>query len=123
MEFNEYIIKLNCSFCGKPQSEAVVSAQFGWTQQNATAENYKLKHGIVDTRCDSCVVEHGDFKAMVEAYVDQTGDDWAHAEEAVKANPSKADFDVALDARVQEVLESKTLDKNMNQPSDIIKSK
>lgn len=113
-------IDLHCDFCKKLIGTASVSSTNGWTIETSTEEAYKIQYGIVDNRCSNCEELHGSFKDMTISYMEQTGDDWTQAEEVVKANPSKVDFEVVLEARVAEVMQELTLDTPADTVGDII---
>lgn len=82
-------IDLLCNICGAKQGEHVVSSEFGWTEETATAENC----GFIDTRCDQCKIDHGIFSEMVEEAFSKLKIGILEAEELVKKHRKKSEFD------------------------------
>ena len=52
--------------------------------------------GIVDSRCDSCGITHGNFKDLMEKSKVMFNGDFIKAEEFVMLNRKKSEVDIAL---------------------------
>ena len=77
------IQKLNCNICGFECGEIVFDGKF-------------IEQNFADIRCDNCNKNHSTFKELERAYMNKTGKGEAEAEEFVKKNRKKADFEESL---------------------------
>lgn len=102
------IINLNCGICGTKTGEHTLDPKFGWTGKE-TPENL----GYVDVRCDSCRAIHGEFKDMVEEYRMKIHDDPIEAENFIKVNRKKADFDAQMQVQIAAQIEALSIKENI----------
>ena len=112
MNHTFYTIQFACDLCGLPVGSAVVSSEFGWTPDTATAYIYREKHGLVDQRCAACEQLHGSFRDMCHEHISRTGEGWPAAEAFTRKNKKRHDFDRELKKKleVQEDHENSTED-------------
>lgn len=94
---------MKCVICGTIIGEVIVSSKFGWNANTATEQKYKEENGIVDNRCTECETIHGSFKKLTEEYINKTGKDPMTAENFVKANRKRVDFDRELEKELKKL--------------------
>lgn len=87
----KYIINLNCGICGTKTGKHTLDSKFGWTGKESPESL-----GYVDIRCDACRSEHGEFKDMVEEYQATVNPDPMEAENFVKENRTRTEFDAQI---------------------------
>ena len=88
-------MNIHCDICG----------QITGTVQgvNMTEAEYKQSTSMMDSRCDTCINDHGSFKEMVEEYQKKLKASATEAEAFVKTNRKRGDFD----KKVEKILKDK----------------
>lgn len=107
-----FTIDVKCGLCQAKIGENVVSSEFGWTREKAKAEAL----GFIDVRCNSCEATHGSFKEMVETYVKDAEASYLDAENFVKQNRKKGDFEIAFKPIRDAVIERKEKEREKLKP-------
>lgn len=105
MKYRDFKVYLICNVCGLATEDFVtLNTRF---YDEATGIKYEDgKHwasDFADHRHALCELQHGSFKEMVQEYHKNVKPDWVEAENFVKANRKREDFDVAIVSKIQEV--------------------
>lgn len=86
-----FTLDINCSICGIKIGEMTFSHKYK-DPKTTTVES----EGFVDNRCTQCEVDHGSFKEMMEEYVLKGKGTPQEAEDFVKENRKRKEFDKAI---------------------------
>lgn len=104
---NNFTITFNCNVCGLPTSNTLVLSTKYWDEKTGlnriTGKHWSEDYS--DVRHESCELEHGSFKEMVNEYLEKVSSDPFEAELFVKVTRKKADFDTELAKKVDKLKE------------------
>lgn len=102
MSYHKFTVELVCDVCGLPTSDTLTLDTFFWDEETGTKKD-DGKHwseNYADHRHTQCEIDHGSFKEMVDEYRLKVKDDGLEAEEFVKQNRKKGDFNRELDKKI-----------------------
>jgi len=102
-----FTITFKCSVCGLPTENTLTLSTKFWHEETGvnriTGKHWS--YGYVDIRHESCELMHGSFKAMTEEYMEKVDKDPKKAEDFVKANRKKGDFNREMTKELEKLEE------------------
>jgi len=101
---HDFSIQFVCSVCGLPTGDSLSLDTKFWDEQTGInlTDGRHWASDYVDNRHKQCEIDHGSFKEMVEEYQKNLKASPQQAEDFVKENRKRVDFD----REVEKILES-----------------
>lgn len=108
MKKHEFKVFLKCSVCGQDTEDFLILSEFNYSPLTGCKyeDGRHWSADFADHRHTTCEQQHGSFREMVDEYRVLIKDDWLEAENFVKQNRKRGDFDVAIEPKIIEILDA-----------------
>ena len=105
MKYPQYTLQLHCNVCGRETDRVDIDDEM-------TEEEYDKWQNFCDRRCTECENDFGTFAELSEKYrqgLEGKTHAYLEAEEFIKKNRKRADFEVALSTEKEKRLKDKNI--------------
>jgi len=98
-QYPKFQVEFTCDVCGLPMGNSLTLSEGFWNPETGRnlADNRYWKDDYVDVRHTQCEIDHGAFEEMFDQYIKEVNNDPLEAEDFVKKNRKRKDFDKAKD--------------------------